>query len=395
MTSVRPYRRDARAQPQAGQVPGERVVYICDWLPPDYGAVGQYSHLFAQQMADAGADVVLGGLSSTADSEFASARGAGQLCEIRLKVPVYTKTARLARLWWTAKANTRLLWRLRRPLMRSETILFTGSPPFLLHWLAPLNLLLRKKLCYRITDFHPECLMVERGRAGLALRFFYKLTLFWRRRVDAFEVLGEDQRARLRDIGIADERIYLKRDPSPVTIDATTRPLARPAGADGKLLLLYSGNWGMAHDYETFLAAYAGHHREGSGRFLLWLNAVGGAAGQVETRLKQAKLPYLRSQPVPLANLASLLVTPDAHLITLLDPFVGFVLPSKVYGCVASGRPVLFVGSERSDVHLVCMTDARERYLRADVGDVEGCRKALDDLAARLDAGGSQSATTG
>ncbi len=179
------------------------------------------------------------------------------------------------------------------------------------------------------------------------------------------------------------------------SIDATTRPLARPAGADGHLLLLYSGNWGMAHDYETFLAAYAGHHREGSGRFLLWLNAVGGAAGQVETRLKQAKLPYLRSQPVPLANLASLLVTPDAHLITLLDPFVGFVLPSKVYGCVASGRPVLFVGSERSDVHLVCMTDARERYLRADVGDVEGCRKALDDLAARLDAGGSQSATTG
>ena len=31
-------------------------------------------------------------------------------------------------------------------------IVFTGSPPLLLHWIAPANLLLRKKLIYRITD---------------------------------------------------------------------------------------------------------------------------------------------------------------------------------------------------------------------------------------------------
>ena len=44
------------------------LVYLCDWLPPDFGAVGQYSLLFARERAAAGEEVVLAGLSSTASS---------------------------------------------------------------------------------------------------------------------------------------------------------------------------------------------------------------------------------------------------------------------------------------------------------------------------------------
>lgn len=90
---------------------------------------------------------------------------------------------------------------------------------------------------------------------------------------------------------------------------------------------------------------------------------------------------------MPLERLASLLVTPDAHLITLSNPFVGFVLPSKVYGCIASGRPVLFVGSRKSDVHLLCNKALGAAYERVEVGDADGCAQALDRLAAAIDSG--------
>ena len=56
-------------------------------------------------------------------------------------------------------------------------------------------------------------------------------------------------------------------------------------------LLLYSGNWGAAHDYQTFVEAYRRHHREGSGRVVLWLNAVGSAAGTVADAVSQLRLP--------------------------------------------------------------------------------------------------------
>jgi hypothetical protein len=363
-----------------------RLVYLCDWLPPDFGAVGQYSLLFARTRAAGGEDVVLGGLSSTADSEDDETLGAGSLGVVRLSTRAYDRSNFHARAWWTLRANLRLLWRLRRALAAADEILFTGSPPFLLHFLVPLNLLLRKRLTYRITDFHPECLIAELGRAPLALRLFYRLTVALRRRVQGFEVLGEDQRRRLLEIGIPEARIELKRDPSPVEITTATLPLELPEPLRGKVVLLYSGNFGVAHDHETFVEGYRRHHQEGTGRVVLWLNATGAKADVVEQRLRTLALPVHRTGTMPLDLLPRLLVTPHAHLITLRDEFVGFVLPSKVYGCVASGRDVIFIGSQRSDVHLLCAAGLPpERYRHVGVGDAAGVAEALELLSSKAD----------
>jgi len=269
----------------------------------------------------------------------------------------------------------------------ADEVLFTGSPPLLLHWIAPLNLLLRKRLIYRITDFHPECSMAARGRPSVALSIVYRLTLFWRRRIDAFEVLGHDQRRRLEEIGIPRERIRMNRYTSPVPIPPDTPTLARPEACRGKVLLLYSGNWGVVHDHKTFIEGYRLHHQEGTGRVVLWLNAVGANARVVADALSRLGLPFARGAPCPLDQLAHLLVTPDAHLITLSDAFVGYVLPSKVHGCIASRKPILFVGNARSDVHLLCSEAVESCYQRVDVGDVVGCVSTLERLADFIEAG--------
>jgi glycosyl transferase family 4 len=364
-----------------------RLVYLCDWLPPDFGAVGQYSLRFARERAAAGEEVVLAGLSSAGDSVEEETLGAGRLRVVRLGAAAYERGNFRRRAWWTARTDLRLVRRLWAELRRADEILFTGSPPFLVHLLVPANALLGKRLTYRITDFHPECLIAELGRAPWPLRAFQRLTVALRRRVDRFEVLGEDQRRRLLALGIRPERIVLKRDPSPVEVPPGTAPLPRPAELAGRPLLLYSGNFGVAHDDRTFVEGYRLHHERGAGRARrmgLWLNATGAKADAVEAALRGAGLPVHRSRPLPIAELPRLLATPDAHLITLRDEFVGYVLPSKVHGAIASGRPVLFVGSAESDVHLLCAERLpRERYLRVDVGDAPGVARALDELAGR------------
>ena len=360
-----------------------RLIYLCDWLPPDFGAVGQYSLLFARERAAQGEDVTLAGLSSTAGSvEEENPKGGGRLRVVRLRAPTYDRADLRTRALWTARTNLALVWSLRREIRRADEVLFTGSPPFLIHLLAPLNLLLRKRLTYRITDFHPECLMAERSSPSRVLRLFHRWTVALRRRVHRFEVLGEDQRARLLEIGIRPERIVLKRDPSPVEIPAGTEPLEVPAELAGRVLLLYSGNFGVAHDHETFLEGYRRHHREGSGRVALWLNATGAKADRVAEALLLEGLPFHRSRPVPLEMLPQLLATPHAHLVTLRDEFVGYVLPSKIYGCIQSGRSLLYVGSPRSDVHLLASRALpQDRYLRVDVGDAAGVAGALEQIA--------------
>jgi hypothetical protein len=114
----------------------------------------------------------------------------------------------------------------------------------------------------------------------------------------------------------------------------------------------------------------------------LWLSATGSGADEVAKRLAELGLPFHRSRPVPLERLAALLRTPDAHLVTLRDDFVGFVMPSKIYACIQSGRSILFVGSEESDVDLLARNSG-STYWRIACGNAAALASALEQLADR------------
>jgi hypothetical protein len=358
----------------------KRLVYICDWLPPDFGAVGQYAVLFARQWASDGWAVTLVGLTSESSrQQLPEAVGNGSLEVIRIHRHPYKKHKFVARLVWTVVSNLLLLAAAFPAVRRADAVLFTGSPPLMVHFIAPLNLLLRKRLIYRITDFHPECLIAERGRGGLILSLLLRLTQFWRRRIDAFEVLGLDQARRLVDCGIAERRIRLKRDPSPIAFAPGLEPLPLPnelRGGSG--VILYSGNWGVAHDEKTFIEAYSQYHTQSSLPLRFWLNATGAKSDRVESELQSRGVPIYRSNLVPLEDLSRLLLAADVHLVTLRDPFVGYVLPSKIHACIESRKRILFVGSQDSDIHLLASRALPSgRYCRVDTGDVDGLVNVL------------------
>jgi hypothetical protein len=286
------------------------------------------------------------------------------------------------RLVWTVVSNLLLLKAAFGAMRQADTVLFTGSPPLMLHFIAPLNMIIKRRLIYRITDFHPECLIAEHGRSGFLVNLLLRLTQFWRRRIGTFEVLGLDQALRLSESGIPEERIRLERNPSPVVFSSRLRPLKLPDTlSDASGVILYSGNWGVAHDADTFVEAYSKYFRESRHGLRFWLNAAGAKADRVENELRVRGSFVYRTTPVTLERLPSLLLAADVHLITLRDPFVGYVLPSKVHACIASGKRIIFVGSENSDVHLLASGAlAPLDYRRIDVGDIDGLVGALYDM---------------
>ncbi|MFO1158366.1 MAG: glycosyltransferase [Reyranellaceae bacterium] len=353
---------------------------IADWLPPDFGAVGQYMQMRAEALAEQGHDVSLIGLSSAGASTRGETRGRGKLTELRLAASPVPRSSLLRRLIWTISTDLQLVAAGFGRLRSADGILFTGSPPFLIHILAPLRFLWRAKLVYRITDFHPECLIAARDRPSWALTLLLALTNFWRRRIDQFEVLGLDQRRRLQETGVPERRITLVRDGSPVTFAPGDQVEPLPQPLAGSVVLLYSGNYGVAHEVETVLHGYERHHRIGTGRVRLWLSATGAGAEELAAQLARRGLPFHKSAPVPLERLAGLLLAPDAHLVTLKDAFVGFVMPSKIYACLESRRPILFVGSAASDVDLLARAGPSD-YWHVVCGDVAGFAAALESVA--------------
>ncbi len=74
----------------------------------------------------------------------------------------------------------------------------------------------------------------------------------------------------------------------------------------------------------------------------------------------------------------------DVHLISMRREMTGIVVPGKLYGVMASGRPALFVGPEHCETADTIRRAGCGRAIR--LGDVDGLVEALTDLAADPDA---------
>src|SRR6516225_10098102 len=69
-----------------------QLFYIVDWLPPDFGAVGQYGAIFARDRAVAGRDVRLIGLSTGEHSTTREVLPNGKIFEItRIRSSFYCR----------------------------------------------------------------------------------------------------------------------------------------------------------------------------------------------------------------------------------------------------------------------------------------------------------------
>jgi hypothetical protein len=83
-------------------------------------------------------------------------------------------------------------------------------------------------------------------------------------------------------------------------------------------------------------------------------------------------------EPVPLYRLAELLVMGDIHVIFQKPGTEGLLVPSKIYGVLAAGRPSLFLGPLHSEVgQIIC--ESRSGFV-VEAGDVEGTTNALATL---------------
>lgn len=364
------------------------LIIVCDWLPPAFGAVGQYEMARAENFARSGRSVLLIGLGETSSEETRTI-GPGKLTVQRLAASPPDKASFAKRVVWALRQNIALMAAVARGARQgSSEIRVTGSPPFLSYQVLIWRMLNpRHQISYRVTDFYPETAFAA-GRAN-ALKPVTPFVHALRRSADRIEALSECQRRRLIESGVPNDRIAVVRDASPVAFGTELTPALRPFRPD-EVALLYSGNLGVAHDWRTFAEAYRRHVHEGANRVRLWLNAGGVNAPALHSYCEHHDLPVHASAPVPLDALASVLIAADAHLILLGDPFWGYVFPSKSYACLDSGRPCLFVGPAESDVHALLGGDNRHDSIRQ--GDVEGALKALDRLAAR--AGTHQSAPT-
>src|SRR5262249_4822186 len=118
--------------PRLGHALGERIVLLTDWLPPEFSAVSQYALMIAREGAESGAKVPVMGTRTTDDTNDQEPVSVGTLRVIGIKRPPIVRTHWRRRLQWALSTNVLLVLRAWGHLWRSQTIRFSGSPPFML-----------------------------------------------------------------------------------------------------------------------------------------------------------------------------------------------------------------------------------------------------------------------
>jgi glycosyltransferase involved in cell wall biosynthesis len=190
--------------------------------------------------------------------------------------------------------------------------------------------------------------------------------------------------------------------------DAIIQPLPKQKNSlrvawslQDRLVVGYSGNMGRSHNFDAVLDAADALRHESQIRFLFI--GDGAKKGELESYVKKKSLTnvnFLSHQPDVLLPLS--LTVPDIHIVTLQNELAGLIVPSKFYGALAAGRPVIYIGPGDCEVanvirefdcgfHLgeddsgrlceIVQTLASDDVLRAKMG--ENARRALDSLYSR------------
>jgi glycosyltransferase involved in cell wall biosynthesis len=172
------------------------------------------------------------------------------------------------------------------------------------------------------------------------------------RRADRIVAIGETMRERLEAKGAPRERLLVIPnwvDTAAIMPQARDNEWARRHGLVSRFVVMHSGNVGHAQDLESLVRAatflrdlddlnvvitgFGARHAE-----MLEL------ARRLEVESTVRFLPYQPRERLPLS-----LSSADVHVVGLAKGLAGYVVPSRLYGILAAGRPVIAAADETSE----------------------------------------------
>ncbi len=166
-------------------------------------------------------------------------------------------------------------------------------------------------------------------------------------------VIGEKMAEYLRNEGISDNKITIidnwidNKQVKPIAPEKNG--LRKEWGLVDKCVIGYSGNLGRAHEFTTILDAAEMLIDEPNIVFVF----IGGGVkiDSAKSECRRRGLSNVLFKPYqPKERLSESLSVPDLHLISLNPDLEGLIVPSKFYGVLSVGRPIVFIGDKNGEI---------------------------------------------
>lgn len=240
-------------------------------------------------------------------------------------------------------------------LPRKDAVVSMTSPPLVSELALRYHRRTGASMMLWVQDIYPDIAEKLGALRNPLLRWLLRYRV--RKMYDASSVMivpGEDMRMTLRKYVREPNRIHVVPNWTDLDLIRCTpvsgNSFRHAQGWGDERIIMYSGNLGAAHELDAMgdLLGFLQNKIDG-----LRLVLVGDSprhrqfAAQVRAKgfERLTELPFQSRQ-----DLGDLLGAADVHLISQRLEVDGLLVPSKFYGAVAAGRPVLFVGSRTCEL---------------------------------------------
>ena len=232
--------------------------------------------------------------------------------------------------------------------IRPDVVLAMTDPPIAGiagAWVARLS---GRPFVYNIRDLYPD--MAIGGDIVRPSRWVERWEKMHRnalRRAARVIVLGDDMRARILAKGVPPERVVVVRDGTsfPSTMPAQDDPIVQEIRCGFSFVAVHAGNLGFYGAWDTLLKAAEILRNENAG--LVFIGDGANRAAMRTATLNGANVRFLPFRPAD--QVPHVMMAGDLHIVTVRRGLEGVVVPSKLYGILAAGRPVLAVADAKSD----------------------------------------------
>jgi colanic acid biosynthesis glycosyl transferase WcaI len=239
----------------------------------------------------------------------------------------------------------------RALFVECDVVLAMTDPPFEGIVGAFVAVLRGKPYVYNIRDMYPD--MAVGGsivEPGLLARIWERMHRWALRRATRVIVLGDDMRERIIGKGVEPSRVVIVRDgaevvPSDMPLAAPDPDVVRAIRGSSSFVLLHAGNLGFYGAWDTLITAARTLASDRVG-----LVFVGDGAQRAQMEATAAGAENIRFLDFfPTSEIPSVLAAADAHIITVKRGLEGVVVPSKMYGILAAGKPIVAVAPAETD----------------------------------------------
>lgn len=269
------------------------------------------------------------------------------------------------------------LWRLAAP---GDVVVVKTDPPLFAVPALPIAKLRRARLINWLQDIFPEVAAESGLFSGSGLVYRVSRRLRDRSLADAaFNVaISEAMKRHLKGLGVEEARIRVIPNWSDGKaihpVPAKRNELRTSWGLKSAFVVGYSGNLGRVHEIDTVGQALERLQEYPDVTFVF----IGGGTGYqaLQNRIADSAFETVQFRPYQPRDFLHLsLSVPDVHLVSLAPKMEGLAFASKLYGALAAGRPVIYIGALNGEVPRVLQE--ADCGLAVEAGDSDGLATAI------------------